>query len=154
MLKLIAAATLLFAVGGCAVDNYGVGFRHHPLDCAVGFPHEDCLPGTAGYENGQGKQVARARAGEEQAKQVVQACNNMGYPMGTDGFLKCLDFFVRNDQRQAALEAPQRPSTVVVQQPAAAPPNGALEMYKALQARRPVNCGGTGNGMSFSWSCY
>ena len=22
---------------------------HHPIDCAMGFYHADCLPGTAGY---------------------------------------------------------------------------------------------------------
>ena len=36
----------IFALGGCA---------HHPLDCAVGFAWADCLPGTAGYNNGVGQ---------------------------------------------------------------------------------------------------
>jgi hypothetical protein len=32
---------------GCA-DN-GFGIAHHPVDCAVGIPWGDCLPGTGGY---------------------------------------------------------------------------------------------------------
>ncbi len=27
------------------------GCANHPIDCAVGFYHSDCLPGTAGYDN-------------------------------------------------------------------------------------------------------
>jgi hypothetical protein len=26
------------------------GCAHHPLDCAAGFYHDDCLPGTGAYE--------------------------------------------------------------------------------------------------------
>jgi hypothetical protein len=36
------------ALTGCA-QNGEIGFDHHPGDCAIGFPHSDCLPGTAGY---------------------------------------------------------------------------------------------------------
>jgi len=38
-LRWIVAASLL---SGCA---------NHPVDCAMGFHHSDCLPGTAGYDN-------------------------------------------------------------------------------------------------------
>lgn len=27
------------------------GCANHPVDCAVGFHHPDCLPGTAGYDD-------------------------------------------------------------------------------------------------------
>jgi hypothetical protein len=35
------------ALAGCA-DN-GIGMAHHPIDCAIGIPWGDCLPGTGGY---------------------------------------------------------------------------------------------------------
>lgn len=48
----IAAAFVLF---GCS--DVGPGFKNHPVDCAVGIPWADCLPGTAGYNNGGGSQT-------------------------------------------------------------------------------------------------
>lgn len=42
-----------FALTGCA-DNGEIGFKNHPLDCALGVAHSDCLPGTAGYSSGIG----------------------------------------------------------------------------------------------------
>ena len=41
------------ALTGCA-ENGEIGFKNHPLDCALGYAHSDCLPGTAGYSNGIG----------------------------------------------------------------------------------------------------
>ena len=49
-------AIILSAVGllsGCS--TVGPGFKNHPGDCAIGIPWADCLPGTAGYNNGGGK---------------------------------------------------------------------------------------------------
>jgi hypothetical protein len=35
----------------------GFGLAHHPGDCAIGIPWADCLPGTAGYNNGGGAET-------------------------------------------------------------------------------------------------
>jgi hypothetical protein len=107
-LLLAAAAVSLSGLSGCAVDHYGIGLRHHPVDCLVGFPHDDCLEGTAGYENGVGK-------AKEKARQTVQACVNMGYPMGTDGFLKCLSLAIQSEQGPQTIVVQQRPPTVNVE---------------------------------------
>ncbi len=32
-----------------ACSTVGPGFANHPLDCAIGMPWADCLPGTPGY---------------------------------------------------------------------------------------------------------
>lgn len=41
-MRRIVITGLALVVAGCA---------HHPVDCAVGFYHADCLPGTAGYSD-------------------------------------------------------------------------------------------------------
>jgi hypothetical protein len=40
--RTIAALAASAALVGCA---------NHPVDCAIGFHHADCLPGTAGYDD-------------------------------------------------------------------------------------------------------
>jgi hypothetical protein len=55
-------ATLAIAVlGGCS--SVGPGLANHPVDCAMGIPWADCLPGTRGYANGGGR-VHRQEAAE------------------------------------------------------------------------------------------
>ena len=49
LLCVVITAVLL---GGCS--SVGPGFKNHPVDCGVGIPLADCLPGTAGYANGGG----------------------------------------------------------------------------------------------------
>lgn len=43
-MRRLTVGSVLILLAGCA---------HHPLDCAAGYAHEDCLPGTAGYNNFQ-----------------------------------------------------------------------------------------------------
>lgn len=43
-MRRLMAGSVLVLLAGCA---------HHPLDCAAGYAHEDCLPGTPGYNNFQ-----------------------------------------------------------------------------------------------------
>ena len=38
----VLMSAVMLLLGGCA---------NHPVDCAVGFHHADCLPGTAGYDD-------------------------------------------------------------------------------------------------------
>ena len=62
--------TLLLVCSVCSCSSVGPGFANHPVDCAMGFKWADCLPGTAGYENGGG-QLTRA----EEAKQQLAGIN-------------------------------------------------------------------------------
>lgn len=63
----LAAALLFVGLSGCSTSG-GIGFAHHPLDCAMGIQHPDCLPGTAGYNNGGGQQTRIAQADEQRAE--------------------------------------------------------------------------------------
>lgn len=71
------------------------GCANHPLDCAIGIDHSDCLPGTAGYESAHANSAAaRAR------------CLDYGFQEGTDGYAQCrmiLDMR-EQDQRDAAMQ--------------------------------------------------
>jgi len=49
MRKYILAASLLPLILLPACSDVGIGFAHHPLDCAIGIAWGDCLPGTPGY---------------------------------------------------------------------------------------------------------
>lgn len=69
MKRIAAVAAVAFALGGCA---------NHPVDCAVGFHHSDCLPGTAGYND-------PAKFGEQDDKQ----CRSYGLSSGTKDYADC-----------------------------------------------------------------
>ena len=91
---LILAVSLL-ALGGCA---------HHPVDCAIGLPWADCLPGTAGYANGVGGQAAS----NDDAQ-----CRSYGLTFGTADYAQCR---ANLDAQHAALaraafSTPPKPAT-------------------------------------------
>jgi hypothetical protein len=69
MRRLIATLVLLSFVSGCA---------NHPVDCAVGFHHSDCLPGTAGYDDPD----KFAAADDKQ-------CRSYGVTPGTKEYTDC-----------------------------------------------------------------
>jgi hypothetical protein len=99
------------ALAGCS--EYGMGFKNHPLACAIGEPWPDCLPGTAGYENS--RSGAERRAAQDRAK-----CESYGFTPGTEAFGQCLmaqDMDRRQDQRADEL----RRAMVPVYQPPPAP---------------------------------
>lgn len=48
MYRLISLPILVALLSSCA---------NHPVDCAIGIPWSDCLPGTAGYNNGGGSRT-------------------------------------------------------------------------------------------------
>ncbi len=66
---------LLFGVGAflSACSDVGPGLKNHPIDCAIGIPWSDCLPGTAGYNNGGGSATRAAEAKERQQKVDAEA---------------------------------------------------------------------------------
>ncbi len=66
-LAAIGVLTALSLLSGCS--TVGPGFANHPGDCAIGIAWADCLPGTAGYNNGGG------RIHREEAQQQVQQQN-------------------------------------------------------------------------------
>ena len=45
-------------IGGCS--SAGPGFANHPMDCAIGVPWGDCLPGTAGYRGPSQQMIGQA----------------------------------------------------------------------------------------------
>lgn len=67
--KLTVALLGIALLGGCA---------NHPVDCAVGIYHSDCLPGTAGYENP-----------DKFAAVDDQQCRSYGLAPGTSQYADC-----------------------------------------------------------------
>jgi hypothetical protein len=68
MRKSIVAASLV-VLAGCA---------HHPIDCAVGITHNDCLPGTAGYSDPN-----------DYASEDDRNCKSYGLSFGTPDYAAC-----------------------------------------------------------------
>lgn len=58
-------------ISGCA-DNGEFGFNNHPLDCAQGYVHNDCLPGTAGYDRGVGSGMTDQQMSAYRSQQILQ----------------------------------------------------------------------------------
>src|ERR1035437_5004055 len=67
-----------FALAGCSSIPGDPGFANHPLDCALGFRHSDCQPGTAGYNGG----VALNDADDT-------TCRSYGLQFGTPAYAQC-----------------------------------------------------------------
>lgn len=73
-----------------------LGCANHPLDCALGIEHGDCLPGTAGH-NARAERFAQDRA----------LCLEYGFQEGTDAYAQCrmtLDQTTM-ERRHAAMQA-------------------------------------------------
>jgi len=66
---------LIFPIVGLFVLN---GCANHPVDCAVGFYHSDCLPGTAGYDDPN-----------KFAAIDDQQCKSYGLRFGTTPYAEC-----------------------------------------------------------------
>jgi hypothetical protein len=67
--KKILAPLLAATLAACA---------NHPIDCAVGFYHADCLPGTAGYSD------PNKFAGEDDKN-----CQSYGLAFGSPEYAAC-----------------------------------------------------------------
>src|SRR5271169_2251074 len=42
---------VIIAAVVASLSVLAAGCANHPIDCAIGFYHADCLPGTAGYSD-------------------------------------------------------------------------------------------------------
>ncbi len=85
------------ALSGCA---------NHPVDCAIGFSHADCLPGTAGYVDPKKFDVADD-----------ERCRSFGLNFGTAEYAQCrmnIDN-QRTSTRNAILSSFPTPTTTTCQ---------------------------------------
>jgi len=69
MIRIALNAALIVLLAGCA---------NHPVDCAIGFHHDDCLPGTAGYDDPKKFE----KVDDEQ-------CRSYGLVFGTPEYADC-----------------------------------------------------------------
>jgi hypothetical protein len=77
--------TILVLLAGAMVS----GCANHPVDCAIGFTHADCLPGTPGYQDPK-------KFSEADDKQ----CQSYGLQPGTTPYADCR--LKLNKQHQAS----------------------------------------------------
>lgn len=79
-MKFIVLFVLMTMVVGCA---------NHPMECALGTPRADCLPGTNGYVERQRRITATAE--ELSTKELVddRKCRSYGAVPGTDAYVNC-----------------------------------------------------------------
>jgi hypothetical protein len=115
-MRLVALSGVLLA--GCA---------HHPLDCAAGFYHEDCLPGTRAYEQ------QRQRA-EQDALRDEATCKSYGLAYGTEQYVSCR--MNLTNQRAASARAAAIVAADATQFGRAAAPD---PVYKPSDAQPPVS---------------
>lgn len=74
-----------WSVAACSNVPSDPGFAGHPMDCAVGFPHADCAPGSLGYQKALAlKEAATARDASDDAR-----CRSFGLQFGTQGYAQC-----------------------------------------------------------------
>jgi hypothetical protein len=85
-MRLIAiVGCFVLVLSGCSKVRDDPGFAHHPFDCRLGIPHDDCLPGTAGYRgDAQQQAAAQQRATNEDAQ-----CRSYGIPPESPGYIQC-----------------------------------------------------------------
>lgn len=76
---------------------------HHPLDCATDFvPHDDCLPGTAGYESVQHRLAVKL---ENAPENDDPRCRSYGLEFGTVAYAQCREQFALIRAQQASDES-------------------------------------------------
>lgn len=66
------AFTAVLLLSGCA-ENGEIGFKNHPVDCAMGVAHSDCQPDTAGYVNSPTGQVTDVKSSMHDALERERA---------------------------------------------------------------------------------
>lgn len=65
------------------------GCAHHPGECALGTPRDDCLPGTNGYENRQAQLRNARQAYQDKAAYDDKQCQSYGAKPGSDAYVNC-----------------------------------------------------------------
>lgn len=84
------------------------GCANHPLDCALDFvPHDDCLPGTAGYDSAQKRIAQTATMVQLQQQNDDATCKSYGLKFGTSDYAQCREqlLTIRSNQNIAASNA-------------------------------------------------
>ena len=79
-MKRLILLAMIALMSGCA---------NHPMECALGTPRADCLPGTSGYIERQRRQSEAAddRASKEALDD--QKCRSYGAVPGSDAYVSC-----------------------------------------------------------------
>jgi hypothetical protein len=65
------------------------GCAHHPGECAMGTPRDDCLPGTNGYEQRQEQINNAVRAQRQRDWSDDKQCQSYGAKPGSDAYVNC-----------------------------------------------------------------
>jgi hypothetical protein len=79
-MKILLSGVLMLLVAGCS---------NHPMECALGTPRADCLPGTNGYAERQ-RRANNVEAGEAAKTAADDAkCRSYGATPGTDAYVNC-----------------------------------------------------------------
>lgn len=79
-MKFLILSFLLVLVSGCA---------NHPMECALGTPRSDCLPGTNGYAERQRRIIASAEEISNKESVNDQKCRSYGAVPGSDAYVSC-----------------------------------------------------------------
>jgi hypothetical protein len=111
----IFAVLTALSLGACSKVPGDPGFAGHPLDCAVGFMHADCEPGSLGYEK-----AAAINSGDD------ATCQSYGLEFGTPAYAQCRQNTVSqrasNNAALAAAIIASRPQPQPYQLPMPSPP--------------------------------
>lgn len=99
-----------------------VGCKNHPVDCAIGFHHDDCLPGTAGY-------IEPPRYVDGDA-----TCKSYGLKFGTAAYAQCRVGVMQVVQTQQQTQAIQAEGAANRNQ------NSWNQWSNTMNANNPVHC--------------
>jgi hypothetical protein len=78
---------------------------NHPVDCALGFHHADCLPGTPGYDDP-----------DKFADTDDKACRSYGLSPGTSEYADCRIKLRANTKPVCSNSSDQAPSSAAAKQ--------------------------------------
>ena len=82
------------------------GCANHPLDCALDFvPHDDCLPGTAGYDSAQKRVQKVAAIVQFNQQDDDTTCKSYGLKFGTPEYAQCREHMLSLRVNQASTAA-------------------------------------------------
>ena len=112
------------------------GCKNHPVDCAVGFHHDDCLPGTAGY-------IAPPVYLNGDAE-----CKSYGLKFGTPAYAQCRIGVMQVNQTQ------QQNQIIRAEGEATRNQNSWNQWANSLNNNAPTHCHSQRLGSSTDTTCY